>query len=213
MRTAAGLTPLEDRFAREYMIDLNATQAALRAGVRQPTPTSRAPSTAAHQMLKRPHVRAYIAEMQAAREARTSIDADWMLVRLAQEAMADLADLYDEHGALLPVHEWPPIWRQGLVAGIEIEEITAGEGEAKQIVGRVKKIRVSDRVKRLELLGKHVNVSAFGPEQPQNHLHLHGEAQEASPRRIAQAVMEALKRAALSHESRETLQDQEEQES
>ena len=50
--------------------------------------------------------------------------------------------------------DWPLIWRQGLVAGLDVE--TIGEG-----AGRITKIKLSDRVKRLELIGKHIDVQAF----------------------------------------------------
>lgn len=73
------------------------------------------------------------------------------------EHVADLADLYGDDGQLLPVKEWPLIWRQGLVQGIEAEELTH-EGVT---MGIVRKVKLSDRVKRIELIGRHVNVQAF----------------------------------------------------
>ncbi|WP_309086407.1 terminase small subunit [Chelativorans sp.] len=146
------LTDKQRRFVDEYLIDLNATQAAIRAGY--------SPRTANEQgarLLAKASVSAAVAEGQAARSERTRIDADWVLRRLAEEADADLADLYDEHGALKPVRDWPPVWRKGLVAGVDVEEIRS-EGA---VVGLVRKIKLSDRVKRIELIGKHVEVQAF----------------------------------------------------
>ncbi len=92
-----------------------------------------------------------------ARSERTKIDADWVLTRLTHEAMADLADLYTENGELRPVAEWPLIWRQGLVSGLDVDEDIQGGTK----VGQVTKVRLSDRIRRLELIGKHVNVQAF----------------------------------------------------
>ena len=46
-----------------------------------------------------------------------------MLKRLADEVTADLAEIYREDGSLKPLHEWPLIWRQGLVAGLDVDEI------------------------------------------------------------------------------------------
>ena len=71
---------------------------------------------------------------------------------------ADIADLYDDNGALFPVEEWPLIWRQGLVAGVETETKTNEDGTAETIVT---KIKFADRTRRLELLGKHIKVNAF----------------------------------------------------
>jgi len=89
------------------------------------------------------------------------VDAGWLLGRLVDEATADIADLYDGEGRLKPVDEWPEVWRQGLVQGVEIEERFEGRGNAREQVGFVKKVRLSDRLKRLELIGKHIGVKAF----------------------------------------------------
>ncbi len=146
------LTPKQQRFVDEYLIDLNATQAAIRADYSMKTAEK-----IGSENLKKPEIREAIDAALLKRSQETQIDAAWVLRRLAAEAEADVADLYGPDGQLLPVKEWPKIWRQGLVAGIDIEEITV-EGVK---MGEIKKIRVSDRVKRLELIGKHVRVNAF----------------------------------------------------
>ena len=89
------------------------------------------------------------------------VDAGWLLGRLVDEATADIADLYDGEGRLKPVDEWPEVWRLGLVQGVEIEARFEGRGNAREQVGFVKKVRLSDRLKRLELIGKHIGVKAF----------------------------------------------------
>ena len=102
----------------------------------------------------RADVRARVAEIQERAAVRAEISAAWLLKRLAEESTADIADLYAADGSLKPVKDWPLIWRQGLVAGLDVE--TIGEG-----AGRITKIKLSDRVKRLELIGKHIDVQAF----------------------------------------------------
>ena len=70
-----------------------------------------------------------------------------------------MAELYDEDGKLKSIHDWPLIWRQGLVAGVEtVRERSSNSDEE---VSFVDKIKVSDRIKRLELIGRHVGVQAF----------------------------------------------------
>jgi phage terminase small subunit len=151
------LTKREAIFVREYLVDLNATQAAIRTGYS----TVSARSTGAT-LLAKPNVAAAVKAALEDRAERTQINADWVLKRLAAEADADIADLYDEGGALLPVNEWPLIWRQGLVSGVDIEELYENDAEGgKQNIGRVLKLRMSDRVKRLEMIGKHIAVNAF----------------------------------------------------
>lgn len=150
------MTPKQRRFVDEYMKDLNATQAAIRAGYSRKTANQQGPA-----LLSDPEISAAIDLAKTERSERTKVDSDWVLERLVEEAEADLADLYDEKGNLLPVEEWPAIWRSGLVAGIETEELFDGRGEDRVQIGVVKKLRLSDRLKRIELIGKHVQINAF----------------------------------------------------
>ncbi|NJL06820.1 MAG: terminase small subunit [Methylacidiphilales bacterium] len=152
----AELTAKQNAFCEEYLKDLNATKAAIRSGY-----STKSAHEIAAQLLSKPQVSARVAELKAERSRKTKIDAAWVLKRLAAEAEADLADLYDDDGRLKPIKDWPPIWRQGLVAGVEVEELFEGRGEDREQIGVVKKVRLSDRVKRIELIGKHIDVSAF----------------------------------------------------
>ena len=151
-RTMAGLTPKQQRFVEEYLLDLNATQAAIRAGY-----SAKGATVRGSELLANRNVADAIALGQSARSERTKINADWVLERLAAEAEADLADLYSEDGLLKPIAKWPLIWRQGLVTGLDVNEIMV-EGLK---VGEVIKLRQSDRLKRIELIGRHVNIGAF----------------------------------------------------
>lgn len=147
-----GLTDKQLRFIDEYLLDLSPKRAAIRAGY-----SKGSAAVSGFKLLKNSKVAAEITRLKAARSKRTDIDADWVLRRLADEAEADLADIVGDSGEILPVREWPKIWRQGLVAGIEVKEDMV-EGVK---VGETVKIKLSDRVKRIELIGKHVNVQAF----------------------------------------------------
>ena len=151
------LTPKQQRFVDEYLIDLNATEAAIRAGYSKKTARQ-----VGSQNLAKLNIMAAVNEAKAKRAERTNINADWILNRLADEAEADLADLYDEvTGALKPVHQWPVIWRQGLIAGVDVFEEFEGTGKNRIKIGETTRVKVSDRVRRLELIGKHIKVSAF----------------------------------------------------
>ena len=157
-----GLNEKQAMFCLEYIKDFNATQAAIRVGYSEKTAGSRGAS-----LMQISAIQEQIAANVAERSKRTKVDADWLLKRLAIEAEADLADLYSEDGGLKPVNQWPKIWRQGLVSSIDSHqeyEYIAGE---KVPAGVVQRIRLSDRVKRLEMIGKHVDVSAFS----ENHNH------------------------------------------
>lgn len=157
MAATTKLTDKQQKFVEEYLLDLNATQAAVRAGYSEKTA-----SETGYENLSKPQIANAIAEAKKERSERTRIDADWLLTRLAAEAEADVADLYDENGNLKDVHEWPEIWRKGLVAGVESVREKIGEDEdGNPEYSRVTKVKLSDRVKRLELIGRHVNIGAF----------------------------------------------------
>lgn len=151
------LTPKQEAFCREYLIDLNGTQAAIRAGY-----SKRTANEQAARLLANVSVSSHLKTLMDERNRRTQIDADWVLKRLAQDASADVADLYDENGNLRPVHEWPMAWRTGLVAGIDtVQERIGTDAEGKPEFATVRKIRLADRTKLLELVGKHIDVGAF----------------------------------------------------
>lgn len=144
----ANLTPKQQRFVEEYLIDLNATQAAIRAGY-----SPRTANEQGAQNLAKLSVAEAIAEAQAEREERTKIDADYVLKRLVEIDQMDVLDIMDDQMKIRPVNEWPKVWRQYVV---NLENLELSDGE-----GCFKKIKWPDKVKNLELLGRHVSVGAF----------------------------------------------------
>jgi len=149
------LTAKQRRFVEEYLVDLNATQAAIRAGY---SPRS-AKQTAAALLLK-PHVQAAISALQSERTQRTQIDADYVLQRLVEIDQMDVLDIMNDDMSLKPVSEWPKVWRQYL-SGFDLAELFEGTGDQREMIGLMKKIKWPDKVKNLELLGRHVSISAF----------------------------------------------------
>lgn len=149
---------LNDRqrvFVAEYLIDLNATQAAIRAGYSGKTAKSQG-----QRLLTNVDIDSAIAEAQQARSERTQIDADYVLRRLAEIDQMDVLDIMVDDGSLKPIREWPKVWRQFIV-GMDLSELREGRGEDREIIGVLKKIKWPDKLRNLELLGKHVGVSAF----------------------------------------------------
>lgn len=154
---AKELTPKQAAFVREYLIDLNATQAATRAGYSAKTANEQGA-----RLLANVSVRSHLEAAQQKRAERTEVDAEWVLRRLATEAGADMADLYDENGNLRSIHEWPKVWRTGLVVGVEtVQERDGTDEDGKPQYVTVRKVKLSDRLKHVELIGKHIGVGAF----------------------------------------------------
>lgn len=75
------LTEKQRRFCEEYLIDLNATQAAARAGYRDPN--------IGRQLITKNNVSAYLAELMQKRSARTGIAADEVIAELKKVALSD----------------------------------------------------------------------------------------------------------------------------
>ena len=76
-----GLTAKQARFVEEYLIDLNATQAAIRAGY-----SAKTAHTIGHENLSKPEIAAAISAAKADRSERTEITLDYVLTRLMAEA-------------------------------------------------------------------------------------------------------------------------------
>lgn len=90
------LSDKQKRFCEEYIIDLNATQAYLRAGYK--SKNENVANAAAARLLANVKVSAYVKELQAARSARTEISADYVLQGLKEVAERSLQRA--------PVMEW-----------------------------------------------------------------------------------------------------------
>jgi phage terminase small subunit len=150
LSTDQKLTVKQRLFVREYLVDLNATQAAIRAGYSKKTAKA-----IAWENLTKPYLVQAIFESMENREKNVETSAEWVLKALHGEAIADIADLYDKAGSLKPIHDWPIVWRTGLVTGVKTKQEHEYKDGQKVPNGVVTEIKLSDRVKRLELIGKH----------------------------------------------------------
>lgn len=144
----ANLTPKQQRFVEEYLIDLNATQSAIRAGYSEKTANEQG-----SRLLANVSISEAIAEAKNKRTEQTQIDAAYVLKRLVEIDQMDVLDIMDDQMKIRPVNEWPKVWRQYVV---NLENLELSDGE-----GCFKKIKWPDKVKNLELLGRHVSVGAF----------------------------------------------------
>lgn len=151
----ARLREKQERFCQEYIIDLNATQAAIRAGYSKKTAQEQA-----SRLLLNVMVKSRLAELLEERNQRNKIDADYVLQRLVEIDQMDVIDILNNDMSIKPVSEWPQCWRRYIV-GFDLAEMFEGKGEDREMVGILKKIKWPDKVKNLELLGRHVDVQAF----------------------------------------------------
>jgi len=152
------LTAQQELFVVEYLVDLNATQAAIRAGY--------SAKTAAQQgsrLLSNVKVQSEIAAAFQARIQRIEFDSDRLLNKLVEEEEhANIKAIYNEDGSIKNVLEWPDLFCSGIVAQIDTELIYEGFGKDRTLIGEVQKVKFNwDRMKRRELLGRHTKVQAF----------------------------------------------------
>ena len=75
------LEPKQEQFCQEYIIDLNATQAYIRAGY-----AKKGAYTNAHRLIVKDHVSSRIAELVTVRNTATQVDQEWVISRLVQVA-------------------------------------------------------------------------------------------------------------------------------
>lgn len=151
-----GSGPLEnDRFelfCQEYLKDLNAARAGREIGIKYRQNVT--PVFADEGVQDR------IAYLSNERLKRTQVDADYVLKRLVEIDQMDVLDIMNDDYSFKPIGEWPVIWRQ-YVSNIENIEQFEGFGEEREQSGWLKKIKWPDKIKNLELIGKHVAVGAF----------------------------------------------------
>ena len=138
-------------FCREYLIDLNATQAAIRAGF-----SIHSAKNQASNLLREPHIKNRLAELKTARNERAHLNADYVLKRLLEIDKMDAKDILNDDGSAKPIHDWPDVWRQS-ISGVDLIEISNSENVATTL----KKIKWPDKIKNLELLGRHFAIGAF----------------------------------------------------
>jgi phage terminase small subunit len=144
------LTEKQKKFIKEYPKDLNATQAAKRAGYSKHTAQE-----IGSENLSKPIIKEAIKKDVEKRLESAELDADWILKRIMDIADVDLAQAYDHIGQLKPVHEIPENVRKA-ITGIKVFDEMAGVGNEKFKIGEVREVKFADKLKALELLGKHI---------------------------------------------------------
>lgn len=143
-----------EMFARAYLANgLNGTEAAKSAGY-----TEKSAHVTASQLLRNPKVKAVLAALTEARAKKLDISADWVLGELRKLAGYDAGSVFEDDGSLKPISQWDSSARAALV-GLDHEKLFEhfGPGQAKH-VGTTRKIKLADKLRALELLGRHLKL-------------------------------------------------------
>lgn len=150
------LAPSADTFAREYLIDFNAKQAAIRAGY--------SPKTAQVQgsrLLSNVKVAAAIKVERDKQAANTGLTAERIIKEALRLATFDVRKLVDNEGNPIPVHLLDDD-TAAAIAGLDIQEMKFGETGA---VAVVKKYKIADKNSAIERLFKHLGLFEKDNEQ------------------------------------------------
>lgn len=152
------LNEKQERFAAEYVIDLNATQAAIRAGYSPKTAGNQA-----HDLLKKPEIQAIIDELRTERAKSLQMTREDVLRQYQRLGFSDPRKLYDAYGQIKPVHELDDD-TAAAVQAIEVEQRMIDGPDAPPVT--VLKIKMSDRKAALDSIMK-----AQGWNMPDKHEH------------------------------------------
>lgn len=141
------LTPKQERFVAEYLVSLNATDAARKAGFGK-----KAASSVGYEYLRKPHIAAAVAAGKTKQLASCELSASRVLEEMRRLAFLDARSFFDRKGNLIPLHKLTA--EQGsALSGFEaiIKNAKAGDG----VTDTIHKIKFWDKPRTLEMLAKH----------------------------------------------------------
>ena len=149
------LTPRQRCFVAEYLVDLNATQAAIRAGYSERTAAS-----IASENLRKPDIATAIVAAKARRAERTELDQDRVVLELARIAFSDLRNVVEWDGGGLHFRDSDELTPDVAAA---VREIRSDRRRMRGRDGREtereeRHVRLYDKPKALELLGRHLGL-------------------------------------------------------
>lgn len=156
----------QKKFCDEYLIDLNATQAAIRAGY-----TDKYANTNAFKLLQNTAIKEYIQKRQEERIKRTEITQDMVLKELAIIAFSNAADYARViekqatvlvEGVQMPMEDMDgnPVYYR-TVEPVLTDDLTEEQKKALAVIKKGRdglEVKPHDKVRALELLGKHLGM-------------------------------------------------------
>lgn len=154
------MTEQRKRFVDKYFETLNATQSAIYAGYSELSAKSQA-----SQLLCDPEIEAYLSDLRNTLAEKTGITQQRVLQEYAKIAFFDIREAFDVDGGLIHVKQLDDN-SAGAISSIKSSE-EWGEDDAgnKIIVGTLKEVKVFDKIRALQDLGKHLGMFEKDNEQ------------------------------------------------
>lgn len=149
------LTPKQIRFVDEYLVDFNATQAAIRAGYSKKTA-----AFIGAENLKKPKIAEEIARRQKDLQRRTEVTQERVVKELARIAFANIADYLHVETQTRTKDDGTEVTYQTVMFS-ETQELSADQRAALAVVKQSVngfELKLHDKIKALELLGRHIGM-------------------------------------------------------
>jgi phage terminase small subunit len=144
------MTPKQERFCAEYLIDFNATQAAIRAGYSKKTAQEQA-----SRLLSNVMVQAKISELKKPITEKLGLEADWVLSKyqaIADFRIEDIMDFNGVEATFKPLEEWTLAARMAVQS---IKQTITEHGGVKET--RIE-FKIEDRQRALESIGRYLGM-------------------------------------------------------
>lgn len=146
------LNPRQIRFCEEYLVDLNATQAAIRAGYSEKTAKA-----IGCENLTKPDVQEYIQAKRKVLSKSLEINQERVLNEYARIAFFDIRKIYNDDNTLMDIKSLDDDSAAAL-AGVEVDEIFEQAGKTKVHTGNTVKTKIHNKIAALDALGKHLGL-------------------------------------------------------
>jgi phage terminase small subunit len=142
----------QELFAAEYLTDHNATRAYIAAGY-----SATGAAQSASRLLRNTKVAELISQTQEKRMDQLDISAERVLATLAAIAFHDPRKFFNADSSAKQVTELDDVTAMAL-AGLEVSELFEDVGDQKHVYGLTKKFKLADRLRALEMLGRHLKM-------------------------------------------------------
>ena len=144
------LTPKQQRFCDEYLIDMNATRAALRAGYTQATAMN-------GQLMEMPKIQAYLKERTTEASKKLQVSHETLLGELMKVAFANMGDYFGDDGKIKPMQDIVDDKKSA------IWSLKVSEGK----YGTTLQLRLHNKLAALEKIAKHIKFYEVEQKQPE----------------------------------------------
>jgi phage terminase small subunit len=147
----SGLTPKQEAFCREYLIDFNGTQAAIRAGYAEGSA-----KVQASRLLTNANVSTYLSQTIGKATEESGVTIQRVVKEFARIAFLDPQELLNSDGSIKAIEDMPEDARRA-IGGLEIKETWDNDGE-EPVRSTLSKLKMIDKKGALDSLGKYLKM-------------------------------------------------------